>query len=328
MKYIASTIVRASDIGLNDNLFGGTLLRWLDEYGALFTYKYLHHTFVTYKMEKTYFLKPAKQGDCIDFYVTNLKFSPISVNFDLVAKNNNAKPAIEIINTNMTFVAIDIVNEKKKYIDPFLFEQEEFEIYMKQKAYSKISSDENIFHNQHHIEEMLTQLNMYKASIPSLEYKRLFAAICYHDIDHNTLCDKNKDGCFHVFKRDWQKVISQEDLDAVYEYILATEYNTDLESINENKNAQLIHDLNMISFIDYESMKTSDIKIKSEYADIPPKDFYETRLFYFKDLLKSNIFISSKYKKYNSIAQANIKQYISEMEELLKEFEESEITSE
>jgi acyl-CoA hydrolase len=30
MKYIASTIVRASDIGLNNNLFGGTLLRWLD----------------------------------------------------------------------------------------------------------------------------------------------------------------------------------------------------------------------------------------------------------------------------------------------------------
>lgn len=61
MKYIASTIVRQSDLGLNDNLFGGTLLRWLDEYGALFTYKYLNHTFVTYKMEKTYFLKSAKQ---------------------------------------------------------------------------------------------------------------------------------------------------------------------------------------------------------------------------------------------------------------------------
>jgi acyl-CoA thioesterase YciA len=89
VKYIASTIVRASDIGLNNNLFGGTLLRWLDEYGALFTYKYLNHRFVTYKMEKTYFLKSAKQGDCIDFYVTNLKFDKISVNFDLVAKINS-----------------------------------------------------------------------------------------------------------------------------------------------------------------------------------------------------------------------------------------------
>ena len=112
MKYIASTIVRASDIGLNNNLFGGTLLKWLDEYGALFTYKYLNHKFVTYKMEKTYFLKSAKEGDCIDFYVTNLKFDRMSVNFDLVARINSYKPAKEIINTNMTFVAIDVEKEK------------------------------------------------------------------------------------------------------------------------------------------------------------------------------------------------------------------------
>ena len=66
LKYIASTIVRANDIALNGNLFGGTLLRWLDEYGALFTYKYLHHTFVTYRMGDTYFLKSAKLGNLID----------------------------------------------------------------------------------------------------------------------------------------------------------------------------------------------------------------------------------------------------------------------
>lgn len=57
MKYIASTIVKASDIGLNNYLFGGILLGWLDSYGALFTYKYLHHTFVTYKMEKNIFFQ-------------------------------------------------------------------------------------------------------------------------------------------------------------------------------------------------------------------------------------------------------------------------------
>jgi predicted metal-dependent HD superfamily phosphohydrolase len=244
------------------------------------------------------------------------------VNFDLVAKNNNAKPAIEIINTNMTFVAIDIQNEKRKYIDPFLFEQEEFEIYMKQKAYSKISADENIFHNQNHIEDMLTQLNMYKASISSNDYKRLFAAICYHDIEHKELCNSNRESCFNTFKRDWGKIISQEDLNAVYEYIKATDYDITLEDLGDNKNAHLIHDLNMISFIDYETMKNSDIKIKTEYSDIQPKAFYEIRLSYFKHLLNTNIFLSSKYKRYNSIASTNIKDYILEMEELLKEFDE------
>lgn len=323
MKYIASTIVRASDIGLNDNLFGGTLLRWLDEYGALFTYKYLHHTFVTYKMEKTYFLKPAKQGDCIDFYVTNIKFSPISVNFDLVAKNNGVNPAIEIINTNMTFVAIDIINEKKQYINPFLFEQDEFELYMKQKAFSKISNDENIFHNQNHIEDMLTQLNMYKTSIPVIEYKRLFAAICYHDICHNYLCDEDKDDSYKVFERDWKKFISKEDLNGVYEYITATEYDITPAEIGDNKYSHLIHDLNMISFIDYETMKNSDIRLKSEFSRLSPKEFYETRLKYFKYLLKENVFISSKYKKYNTIAAENINQYISEIKPLLAEIKEN-----
>lgn len=319
MKYIASTIVRATDIGLNDNLFGGTLLRWLDEYGALFTYKYLHHTFVTYKMEKTYFLKPAKQGDCIDFYVTNLKFSPISVNFDLVAKNNSA---IEIINTNMTFVAIDVVNEKKQFINPFLFEQDEFELYIKQKAFSKISNDESIFHNTSHIEDMLTQLNMYKQSIPNYEYKKLYAAICYHDIIHNANANDNKEQCVNIFKRDWLKVIDEETFNTVTQYILATKYDKSYDEIKEIKNADLIHDLNMLSFIDYETIKNADIRIKAEYSHISPIDFYTFRLKYFKDLLKSGVFISSKYKKYNSIANENIKLYINEIEQLMKEFKD------
>ena len=61
MKVIGNRIVLATDIGLNKNLFGATLLTWLDKYSALFKYRYLHHIFVTYKMEKTYFNKPAKE---------------------------------------------------------------------------------------------------------------------------------------------------------------------------------------------------------------------------------------------------------------------------
>ena len=192
MKYIASTIVRASDIGLNNNLFGGTLLRWLDEYGALFTYKYLNHRFVTYKMEKTYFLKSAKQGDCIDFYVTNLKFDKISVNFDLVAKINSYKPAKEIINTNMTFVAIDVEKEKPQRLNPMLFELDEFEKCIYQKAKSFMSNDENIFHNIHHVDEMINQLNRFKATMNSYDYKKIFIAICYHDAVHIPMSNDNE----------------------------------------------------------------------------------------------------------------------------------------
>lgn len=129
-KYIASTIVRANDIALNGNLFGGTLLRWLDEYGALFVYKYLKHTFVTYKMGETKFLKTAKLGELIDFYVCDVRFNKISVSFKLLALNSEGK---EIIHTEMTFVAINIETEKPVIINPELFEFSEFKKFFYQK---------------------------------------------------------------------------------------------------------------------------------------------------------------------------------------------------
>lgn len=143
MKYLTSTIVRASDIALNNNLFGGTLLRWLDEYGALFTYKYLHHTFVTYKMGDIYFLKSAKIKDIIDFYITDIKFGKMSVTFTLIARINGTNT--DVIKTEMTFVAINTETEKPALLNPLLFEKEEFEKFILQKVVkSKLPEDFNV----------------------------------------------------------------------------------------------------------------------------------------------------------------------------------------
>ena len=310
MKYIASTIVRASDIGLNNNLFGGTLLRWLDEYGALFTYKYLNHRFVTYKMEKTYFLKSAKQGDCIDFYVTNLKFDKISVNFDLVAKINSYKPAKEIINTNMTFVAINVEEEKPQRLNPMIFEMDEFEKCIYQKAKVFMSDDEAIFHNIFHVDEILTQLNMYKATMNPNDYKKLYIAACYHDAIHKPNNITNEEESINILKRDFGKVLSNEDFNDISNMILCTKTNVDYEEIKKYKNADLLHDLDMVSFIDYETMKANDVKIRSEKDNIPVEVFYKQKLSYYEKLMESGVFISSKYKRYNNIASENIKIYI------------------
>lgn len=318
MKYIASTIVRASDIGLNNNLFGGTLLRWLDEYGALFTYKYLNHRFVTYKMEKTYFLKSAKQGDCIDFYVTNLKFDKISVNFDLVAKINSYKPAKEIINTNMTFVAINVEEEKPQRLNPMIFEMDEFEKCIYQKAKVFMSDDEAIFHNIFHVDEILTQLNMYKATMNPNDYKKLYIAACYHDAIHKPNNITNEEESINILKRDFGKVLSNEDFNDISNMILCTKTNVDYEEIKKYKNADLLHDLDMVSFIDYETMKANDVKIRSEKDNIPVEVFYKQKLSYYEKLMDSGVFISSKYKRYNNIASENIKIYIDEIKELIE----------
>ena len=129
---ISSTIVRPSDIALNNNLFGGTLLRWLDEYGALYVYRWLNHKFVTSWIGDTYFVKPAKTGDIIDFYRGDLKFFRSYVQIQLVAlvKSDNNR---EIINTSMKFVPIDPDTGKVVRMNPFLFERDEFEIFVDQK---------------------------------------------------------------------------------------------------------------------------------------------------------------------------------------------------
>ena len=323
MKYIASTIVRQSDIGLNNNLFGGTLLRWLDEYGALFTYKYLNHKFVTYKMEKTYFLKSAKQGDCIDFYVTNLKFDKISINFDLVAKINGPNPK-EIINTNMTFVAIDVEKERPQRLNPLLFELDEFEKIMNQTIEKYMSSDEHIFHNKNHIYEMINQLKMYRTSIPTRDFKYIYFALCYHDVVHVPGNIDNEEKSIEILERDWKKVLSNDDIEIIKEMILSTKSSITKENICHIKYADLVHDLDMISFIDYETLKANDVKIRSEYENISLLEFYQYKIKYYDNLIKNGVFISTQYKKYNNVAIENIKKYKDEVNELMIKLIEAE----
>lgn len=137
MKKISSTIVRTPDIALNDNLFGGTLLRWLDEYGALYVYENLNHTFITSWMAETTFTKTAHVGDLIRFFADDLEFHRAYVKFRLigVVRGDPAsnEPSREIINTTMKFVPIDKTTGKIVRMNPMLFEREEFEIYVKQK---------------------------------------------------------------------------------------------------------------------------------------------------------------------------------------------------
>lgn len=326
MKYIASTIVRASDIALNNNLFGGTLLRWLDEYGALFAYKYLHHTFVTYKMQKTYFLKSAKQGQCIDFYVTNIKFNKISVNFDLVAKINNCNPAKQIINTNMTFVAIDIEKQKPKLLNPMLFQQDQFEKYIRQRMLTFTTKDQNVFHNVNHINQMLTQLGMYKTLIlSSNNYKKLFFAICYHDAIRNIGASDNEQKSVNMFIKDWSKVLGAEDIEHISKLIMCTKTNANYSEIKKVPYGDLIHDLDMISFIDYETMKNNDVKIRTEYSMFSPIDFYQHKINYFNWLFKNGVFISKQYEKYNNIAKQNIKRYSQQIQQLLKQLKKENV---
>lgn len=70
--------------------------------------------------------------------------------------------------------------------------------------------------------------------------------------------------------------------------------------------------------MDYEIFRNNDIKIRTEYSQLTQLEYYKYRLKYFKDLIKSNIYISEHYEKFNSIAIKNIKKYMKEIKELIR----------
>ena len=66
MNLISTHICKASNLGVAGNLFGGTMLGWLDEAGAAFAAQYCDTPrMVTVKMSETHFKKPVSQGQLI-----------------------------------------------------------------------------------------------------------------------------------------------------------------------------------------------------------------------------------------------------------------------
>jgi acyl-CoA thioesterase YciA len=111
MELISSKMCMSKDIGMNENLFGGNMLMWMDEIAAI----YAHRTtgeprMVTLRFGETIFKRPVKKGDVVDFYCGNHKIGNTSINFDIVGKIGKD----DVFTTSCTFVAIDENGNKKE----------------------------------------------------------------------------------------------------------------------------------------------------------------------------------------------------------------------
>ena len=110
MHYVATKICRTSEIGLNGNLFGGTMLSWLDEAGAAFA-GYLCRTpnMVTLKMDEVLFKKPVKIGHHVRIYarVTQVGVSSLAITVE-ARRFDFAKELEEIVcSTRIVYVKIN-----------------------------------------------------------------------------------------------------------------------------------------------------------------------------------------------------------------------------
>ena len=101
---VTKHLVKDFDIGVNNNLYGGRMLDWLDEAGALFVREqYPNKQFVTLKISETIFHKPVHCNDIISFYVTEYKVGNTSITIKIEVHRNNQI----MVTTDMVYVSID-----------------------------------------------------------------------------------------------------------------------------------------------------------------------------------------------------------------------------
>ncbi len=110
MRYVATKICRASDIGINGNLFGGTMLSWLDEAGAAFTaFLCRSPNLVTLKMDEVRFQLPVKINHHVRIYARLFKMGTSSMTIDVEARSYDFDEDMEslVCSTRMVYVKID-----------------------------------------------------------------------------------------------------------------------------------------------------------------------------------------------------------------------------
>ncbi len=110
MKLITKRIVMSKDIGIHGNLFGGTMMAWIDEAAAAYATEYCFTpNLVTIKVGELHFKKPLKAGNHIRIYGEVISLGKTSITLKVEAHKYNLYSGEETVacSTNITFVRID-----------------------------------------------------------------------------------------------------------------------------------------------------------------------------------------------------------------------------
>ena len=110
MELLATHPVKKSDLGFHGNLFGGTLLKWVDSSVAAFAMEKCHtQNMITVSIDECVFKKPAKEKQLVKIYAEIIKIGNTSAKFKIEARAFNVFRGDEVVilATNMTFVRVD-----------------------------------------------------------------------------------------------------------------------------------------------------------------------------------------------------------------------------
>ncbi len=110
MELISSHPIKKSDLGFHGNLFGGSLLKWIDSAAAGYAMQLCDTPrMVTVSIDQCNFEKPAKESQLLKIYARPLKVGNSSMTLYMEARAHNVYTGKQdlILKTNITFVQID-----------------------------------------------------------------------------------------------------------------------------------------------------------------------------------------------------------------------------
>lgn len=107
MNFYTRKLIKPEDLNANNTLFGGSLLRWIDEEAAIYTIIQLEtEKCVTKYMSEINFIATAKQGDIVELGIKATHFGNTSLTLTCEVRNKISKQSILTID-KIVFVAVD-----------------------------------------------------------------------------------------------------------------------------------------------------------------------------------------------------------------------------
>jgi acyl-CoA thioesterase YciA len=110
MELITTYICKKGDIGVHDNMFGGTIMSLIDDAAASYTAQICDtQRVVTLKIDELIFKKPVKVGSILKLYGEVVSFGNTSVTIYVEVRKHNVYTGAQetVTHTKIIFVRID-----------------------------------------------------------------------------------------------------------------------------------------------------------------------------------------------------------------------------
>jgi acyl-CoA thioesterase YciA len=110
MELISSHFIKTKDVGIHGNLFGGSLLAWIDEAGAVFACQAADSPrMITKLISEVNFQRPVRPGQIIKIYGKTLSVGNTSITIGLEARRHSVYNGSQkvVCTVDMVFVRID-----------------------------------------------------------------------------------------------------------------------------------------------------------------------------------------------------------------------------